>query len=760
MSKGEIYQEPVDQPVKKKWSFWGYGLLFFTVFYIALMFILEAAIKPRESMTATIIAYIIGIIGLAIFAGLVRDKSRVLISIPILLIIVFGSGYLFTYVVKAPVYNPLAPVSERTSTLLDTVEVLNDTDIIDLPPEFNVETIQFYSQFAFVIDLVIALPLFIFGTLSLTWFVQIFTQAFKLWTLVSIFFALIFFLIGLVITPFIHLLFSSFIILGSDLLPGALYVIDGISIFQSDFSSLTQEQINEAVEAFYNASYYFNQAAMNLEGLQKAGLIGFAQLIPILGTVVSNLYWFSLAALHLSSGLGPFANGTFYIMTGLEDAMDAMNISGSPMPLAVDDKDTVTRTSGINDTLFNEAIQVVNDGLLILGDSTDNIEQALDDLKNVSLDDVIGNITLIPGLPEEAIQPVMDSMGMVEDYLSMFEGGVAVISALLERPEISPGVESEYATLTHFLYGAYDLFQAGDSIAEITAFNGTSDYFEYASGNFSLVQQQLHQPEVLSVATSDTPFLNETVLFVVDMVDIGVPLCNLGYTLATSFVDMDSILTVFDGQDYEDISDYPSLLNSLDNLRTTTSTLATNAAQVDANITSVELKANDNTYGILNDIALTFTSQLSDFGFVQYVQNADYIANSFYYMFAGIMELSFVAGNITEGQSYFSGVDYVSANTSFLAAQTSLTSSISYLNQSIPYMDDAVNIGGMTQLQTTLDAITTIRNSLLGIQTDLDTLMVLMVDPVTNNAAITSLLITMLSDLADVNTDLQGVTAQ
>lgn len=760
MSKGEIYQEPVDQPVKKKWSFWGYGLLFFTVFYIALMFILEAAIKPRESMTATIIAYIIGIIGLAIFAGLVRDKSRVLISIPILLIIVFGSGYLFTYVVKAPVYNPLAPVSERTSTLLDTVEVLNDTDIVDLPPEFNVETIQFYSQFAFVIDLVIALPLFIFGTLSLTWFVQIFTQAFKLWTLVSIFFALIFFLIGLVITPFIHLLFSSFIILGSDLLPGALYVIDGISIFQSDFSSLTQEQINEAVEAFYNASYYFNQAAMNLEGLQKAGLIGFAQLIPILGTVVSNLYWFSLAALHLSSGLGPFANGTFYIMTGLEDAMDAMNISGSPMPLAVDDKDTVTRTSGINDTLFNEAIQVVNDGLLILGDSTDNIEQALDDLKNVSLDDVIGNITLIPGLPEEAIQPVMDSMGMVEDYLSMFEGGVAVISALLERPEISPGVESEYATLTHFLYGAYDLFQAGDSIAEITAFNGTSDYFEYASGNFSLVQQQLHQPEVLSVATSDTPFLNETVLFVVDMVDIGVPLCNLGYTLATSFVDMDSILTVFDGQDYEDISDYPSLLNSLDNLRTTTSTLATNAAQVDANITSVELKANDNTYGILNDIALTFTSQLSDFGFVQYVQNADYIANSFYYMFAGIMELSFVAGNITEGQSYFSGVDYVSANTSFLAAQTSLTSSISYLNQSIPYMDDAVNIGGMTQLQTTLDAITTIRNSLLGIQTDLDTLMVLMADPVTNNAAITSLLITMLSDLADVNTDLQGVTAQ
>ncbi len=763
MSKEEIYQEPIDEPVKKrKWSFWGYGLLFFTVFYIALMFILEAAIQPRESMTATIVAYIIGIIGLAIFAGLVRDKSRVLISIPILLIVVFGTGYLFNYVAKAPVYNPLAPVSERTGTLLDTMSVLNDTELIagGLPEEFNLETIEFWSQFAFVIDLIIALPLFIFGTLALTWFTQIFTQLPNIWTIFSVLFALIFFLIGLIITPFLHLLFSSFLILGSDLLPGALYVMEGISIFQGDFTSMSQAEIDEAIAAFYNASFYFNQAAMNLEGLQKAGIIGFAQMIPVLGTIVSNLYWFSLSALHLSSGLGPFANGTFFIMNGLQDAMDAMNISGSPMPLSVEDRGTVKKAPGINDTLFEDAIEVVNDGLLILGDSTEYIEQALEDLKHVSLEDVINNITRIPGIPAEAVEPIMESMSMVEDYLGMFEGGVTVISALLDKPEISPGVESEYATLTHFLYGAYNLFKAGDNIADLTAFNGTSENFEYSYGNFSIVQDQLHKPEIQAVATSDTPFLNETVLFVVDMVDIGVPLCNLGYTLATSFLDMDGILTVFDGQDYEDISNYPALLNTLNNLRTTTSILATSAAQVDANITAVELKALTNTYGVLNDIALTFTSQLADFGFTQYVTNANSIANSFYYMFMGIMELSFVAGNITAGQAYFLVPDYVEANNSFANAQMSLTASITYLNQSIPYMDDAVNIGGMTQLQTTLDAITVIRDSLLGIQGNLDTIVVLMADPVTNSAAITTLLSNMLSDLADINTELQGVTAQ
>ncbi len=758
MSKEEII-EPIK---KRKWSFWGYGLLFFTVFYIALMFILEAALQPRESMTATIVSYIIGIIGLAIFAGLVRDKTRVLISIPILLIIVFGAGYLFNYVADAPVYNPLAPVSERTGTLLDTFDVLNETELVaSLPEEFNRETIEFYSQFAFVIDLIIALPLFIFGTLSLTWFVQIFTSALKIFVIFSILFALIFFLIGLVITPFVHLLFSSFLILGSDLLPGALYVMEGISIFTGDFGSLTQAEIDEAIAAFYNASFYFNQAALNLDALQKAGIIGFAQMIPILGTVVSNLYWFSLAALHLSSGLGPFANGTFYIMNGLQDAMDAMNISSSPMPLSVDDGNTVKRAPGINDTLFNDAIEVVNEGLLILGDSTDYIQQALDDLKNVSLEDVIGNITRIPGIPIEAIEPVMESMTMVEDYLAMFEGGVTVISALLDRPEISPGVESEYATLTHFLYGAYNLFKAGDNIAEVTAFNGTAENFEYSYGNFSIVQDQLHEPEIEAVATSDTPFLNSTVMFVIDMVDIGVPLCALGYSLATNFFDLDDMMNVFAGPaNYEDVSNYPELINTLDGLRTTTNNLSTNATIVDAKINDVEVKASVDTYGPLNDIALTFTSQLSDFGFVEYVNNANYVVNSFYFMFVGVMELSFVAGNITAGQTQFLAANYAAANTSFLNANTSLASSIYNFNQSILYMDDAVNIGGMTQLQTSLTALTTIRDNLLGLQADLNQLMVYMADPVGNLTDITDLLTAMLGVLADVNDDLEVITAQ
>jgi len=771
MSKEEFYEEPVEKPVvqavqpldepvkKRKWSFWGYGLLFFTVFYIALMFILEAAIQPRESMTATIVAYIVGILGLAIFAGLVRDKSRVLISIPILLIIVFGTGYLFNYVAQAPVYNPLAPVSERTGTLLDTFEALNDTEIMNqLPEDFPVEQIEFYSQFAFVIDLIIALPLFIFGTLALTWFTQIFTQLPKIWTIFSVLFALIFFLIGLVLTPFIHLLFSSFLILGSDLLPGALYVMEGFSVFQNGFGNMTQEEINEAIAAFYTASAYFQQAAINLEGLQKAGIIGLASMIPVLGTVVSNLYFFSLAALHLSSGLGPFANGTFHIMTGLEDAMEAMEGS-FPMPLSVNEEGSTTVKSVINDTLFNDAIEVVNDGLLILGNSTDYIEQALEDLKHVSLADIAGNISTIPGVPAEAIDPLMENLELVEGYLGMFEGGVTVINALLDKPEISPGIESNYATLSHFLYGAYNLFKAGDNIANITDFEGTEENFDYSYGNFSVVQNRLNQPDIIQVAESDTLFLNSTVSFVLDMVNIGVPLCGLGYSLAGGFVDMEGLLSAFD-VGYENVTNYGELISNIDAIRTTTSSLAANATLVDNQITLVETKAANNTYGELNDIAISFTEQLSAFAFIEYVQNANYIVNALYYTFVGMAELSYVMGNVTQIEANLVALDYAAVNASLLNAENSLSNAISNLTLAEGYMDDAVNLGGMTQLSTSLAAIGAINSGLGSIQTNIDNLQSYMSDPVGNSALIDAELASLLSNLADINSDLQDVTAQ
>ncbi len=757
----EIQQE---EPVEsgKKWSYWGIGLLFFLVFFVALMFILEAAMQPGESFTSTLIAYILGIVGLAIFAGLIRDKSRALISIPILLIIVFGTGYLFNNVIQAPVYNPFAPVSEGVDLFLNTAEGMNETlTDIGILDDLDMEQIRTYTQFAFVIDLVISLPLFIFGPLALTWMVQIFTTQPKILTILSALFALVFFFIGLILTPVMHLLFSGVMVITTDILPGAIYLGQGFSIF-ANFENATQEDMDEAITSFYLASEYFQQSADNLLGMQKSGIIGLSSTIPVLGTFIENIYYVALAALHISSGLGPFANGTFLILEGMEDAMASFGEGGSF--LSTKDGTVTQIESEINDTRFEEGIDKVNEGLLVLGNSTDYIDDALIELNKVNVTDIAEAISdlEIVGVPPEIAETIMAQVDMIDSYLSIFEGAVRVIDALLTIPS-----GSDSATLTHFLYGAYSLFKAGDVIGTTTTFYNetegvdTSSYFDDASANFSIVYNELLDPEVQAIANSDTPILNSTVAFLTDMVGLTVPLCSLGGDIATVFFTMQDTMSVFDGTNYEDISDYSPLISSMDDLRTITGDMAVDAYATDTQISDVRAKASNNTYGELSSPALSFTDQLIQFNLTQNVYNANNIANSFYYMFSGLNHLSYSFNNITAGYEDFNSSSWASAQTHFLSANASLHLSISELTLATYYMNQT-EAGGMTQLSGTRDALLGIRNSLYDTLDEVNLILDIIDDgdPSLRAGEFHTAITDIISAFAGVNIQLEGVNAQ
>ena len=759
MSTKEQYEEPEENG--KKWSYWGIGLLFFLVFFVALMFILEAAMQPRESFISTLIAYILGIVGIAIFAGLVRDKSRVLISVPLLLIIVFGAGYLFTYVIQAPVYNPFAPVSERAVLILDTMDEMNDTlaDIGITDEGLNMDDVRFFSQFAFVIDLIIALPLFIFGTLSLTWMVQIFTTRPRILTILSAFFALVFFFIGLILTPFIHLLFAGVVIIGGDLLPGVLYLGQGFSIF-ANFENATQEEMDEAILAFYLASEYFQQSAENLQGLEQAGIIGIAGAMGVLGTFIENIYFMSLAALHIASGLGPFANGTFYVLEGMEDATASFGSGGGF--LEAQDGSTTQVQSVINDTLFDEGIAKVNEGLLILGNSTEYIDDALEELAKVDLEALIEETGTLPGVPEDFVADMMTQVEQISTYLSIFEDAVTLIDVLLTKPD-----GSEYATLTHFLYGAYNLFKAGDEIGTSTNFINetsgvdTSLYFDIAADHFDVVYNELLGPDVQGIAESDTPILNSTISFLTDMVGLTVPVCRLGGDLADVFFTMQTELTVFESQDFENITNYPELISGMDNLRNATGELVIDATDVDTQIWEIRQAAND-SYGEMSEVALSFTDQMVEFNFTQNAYNADNLANSFYFMYDGLMHLRYGSANVTAGYEDFNNTNYVpDAENHFISANDSLNTAIVDFTEASYYINQTEN-GGMTQLAGARDAMLSIRNNLYGVVASIEALISIMTlpDPSLEILTVQDTIANITTSFANVNSDLDNVNAQ
>ena len=123
-------------------------------------------------------------------------------------------------------------------------------------------------------------------------------------------------------------------------------------------------------------------------------------------------------------------------------------------------------------------------------------------------------------------------------------------------------------------------------------------------------------------------------------------------------------------------------------------------------------------------------------------------------------ELSYVMGNVTQIEANLVALDYAAVNASLLNAENSLSNAISNLTLAEGYMDDAVNLGGMTQLSTSLAAIGAINSGLGSIQTNIDNLQSYMSDPVGNSALIDAELASLLSNLADINSDLQDVTAQ
>ncbi|NIU01839.1 MAG: hypothetical protein GWN01_13295, partial [Nitrosopumilaceae archaeon] len=71
----------------------------------------------------------------------------------------------------------MAPVSERLIPLVDHIDEVANTTLWDSVPQQvqdNMDAIKEFRALSFLVDLVIALPVFIFGTLSVTWIVQLF----------------------------------------------------------------------------------------------------------------------------------------------------------------------------------------------------------------------------------------------------------------------------------------------------------------------------------------------------------------------------------------------------------------------------------------------------------------------------------------------------------------------------------------------------------------------------------------------------------
>ncbi|MHA1114744.1 MAG: hypothetical protein ACTSRR_01475 [Candidatus Heimdallarchaeaceae archaeon] len=691
---------------KKKWSFLGWGLLFLLIWTIALMFILEVALHPADSIIATIVAYALGLLGLGVFAGLTRSKWKVLVTFPLAILIIFGAGYLL-HLVNAPIYNPLAPVSERVFVIVDELDSIANTSIADnIPADLlnNMESIKQYAGFAFVVDLIISLPIFILGTLSVTWIVQIFTQKPKWWVIFSAFFALIFFMIGMIMTPFVHLVIASVVDLGTNMSIGALYMVNGLSYLQ-DLQNADQADINEAVANLNLASEWFQKGGEDIKVF-----LGALSMSPYLGDAADDFNHLFQAAFILLGGAGTFVNGSYQLFKGFDLISKALNTSSGSLTMQDDQV-----KQAIDDDLFNQGIDFINEGLELFDNSSYVFDDALSEIKQVDWQEIK---TELHELPIEGTEEIDSTLDQMEGYLSIFENATGLIDVLISKPTFANGSQSNYATLIHFFLGAYNIMKAQEIIGDETNFAGTEVYFNRAGEHFNVTYNALQTRTVAQLIHSDTPILNGTVAFIVDMTGLAADLSFFGGDMGPTLVGLNSTLSVL-SNGYENVTDYDSIRADISDSITELDNLKDTAHSIDNRILGIQENATANIYGEFSETASDFASNFQKFNITLNLENAYYIAQSFYYLFGAMKDLKDIKGYIETGQTAFDNSDYLTAYNNFLAANTSLDSCIDQMWNASYYFNQTIG-NGMGQLSSSGDAIALIYFSLVSIQTDIN----------------------------------------
>lgn len=757
MSKAQEYMEEPEET--KKWSFLGWGLLFLLIWTVALMFILEAALHPRDSFVATIIAYVLGLVGLVIFAVLTRKTVKVIFTIPLVLLIVFGVGFGLHYL-NLPVYNPLAPVSERMLNVIQEVDTFENTTLFQqyVPPEISdkLDLIKEFAPAAVVVDLVISLPIMIFGLISVTWITQIFSGDFGrkniLVMIFKIIFSLAFLAIGLIVTPIVHMAVAGVTSLGTNLGIGALYMIDGIPVL-SDFQNADQDDINDAVLSFNLASEWFGKGGEDI-----AAFLGSLGLIPYgaygITDAADDLAHIFGAMFVLFTGVGPFVNASYQLFQGFDIVSQAFNSTSTPIPAT---PETAVKAT-IDDALFDEGLEFINDGLLILAENSDVFDDAIAEINQVDWSDIDAVIDQLPGGAGSSVEPFIEQ---IQQYLGIFEDATGLIEILVDRPYFENGTQSNYATLIHFFKGVYQLVKAATVIGDTTNFVGSETYFNSAGEHLNVTYNALNTPTVTSLIASDTPILNDTVAFIVDLTGLAAGISFFGGDFVPVIMGLNGTLSNFDSG-YENVTDYNPILTELGDWIVETNELNTSATLLDFRLLDVQTKAENNSYGQFSSTAYQFTASFAQFNLTSNAKNLNAIASSFYYLFSGMSDLKTMTIEVNDGKIAFDVPDYATAATHFTNAENALVSAKDNLYEASFYINQTES-GGMLQLSGSRDSIASIYFALVHIQSDMSYITTIASGGSPSPAEIAEVGVrfnNIITALASVNTDLGDVKAQ
>jgi len=631
MTDNETYYQDSPMNDKKPSSSIIKGFIVTAPMLISVMFGLNMIESP--TITQSYMFYLLGLVIFGVFCWLTNSKLKMIfLGVPLFLAVIAAAAYLlpdFTY-------NMFTPFDEHKGAIYDFTQVLKDFS--DTPQDVqDIEDMEGFLDFVFVIDLLIAFLVLFFGGLGLTMLMQSIRKSFGVMTVFSIVFGIFFTFLGILLLPYLWVAFTGSAEFGLTYGSGMVYVAQGFDVREEN-TTLSDYYFDKADELFAKTDGQFE----SLEDLGIFFLLGSAQKDAKI--YADNFVHLASATIDFTQGLVPFFTGLDTFMDGFEESMNAIDNESTVTQLALQEQSDMA-LSQIDDVAFNAGMDLLSSSFADFSIALDHFKDALNEFYEVQWDDLKS---------AAGAENIEDELNMAEDIIPVVNTVIDMFQVLINDYTYTNGTTTEHPVIIHVLYSAYALMSASQQIeGDQSSFEGTGKYWTWAGANLSRLEIALEDEVFDSIETPAD--MDETVAdfitefngginFLTDVVSIGVDLAEFGAVASEGMEGFITALEVFETGNFTEID--PAALtnatNAMDDVVDSTNALALLAPGLEDSFNNMSNTADAEEYGFFNDPAKEMAANFLEFEPENNANNLNFLAQGLSSLFKGVVALQAV----------------------------------------------------------------------------------------------------------------------
>ncbi|MHA2275234.1 MAG: hypothetical protein ACXAC2_05680, partial [Candidatus Kariarchaeaceae archaeon] len=649
------------------------GILVTLAFELFVSFVLDA----QGNLVHRYIAYMLGIV--ALFVAAFYSKSiwkMFFLGTPVIVIVSF----------ILPLASPdnFAGLMSPFINLLPTINGISDSlqNISGQDSESLEDYVDLLNTYGIILDFVLAIIVGTFAALGLVGFVKIFSNKPGILTIISFIFSLIFFIVGVILLPYILVVAtgtSQFVLaVGA----GGLNLAEGLKTIEDGGTTAEANVFFEEAEKWFDEA---DQMLQGLEQLQVFNLLGTAG--PDYKVLVDNFLILIDSAVSMAKTVGPLFVGISALEEGFDKSLGVLTTGLAVTQLQL------SELSPADQQEFDDGLVLVKQGFGNFSDAIPEIQNALTKFEKINREE-----TLDAAASQGVESDVEEQLNLIQGTVNLINAALDILNVLIspsELPPPSPGFTVE-EPLIHLLRGALSLTGASSSVGDNSDFSGTGPTFQSIINHLTVVVDTFDD-DAFNTFENDTDVLEVEELvdmkdqlqgmfnFIQDSGNIAISMGAFGLVASPTLISMNETLQVFKEKEFTDITptEYKDRIDDFDlpgGIIENATRMMNDGEAVDNQVLAMEVRSNNDEYGLLSTAAEDFVSVFKDFDMATNGKNFFHLSHAFSNILKTGRDMTVVDSEVAKIQlesAFLSTVDYINnasaIDDSILRIEASLT---------------------------------------------------------------------------------------